>query len=179
MEYWNADYYEQYTMEEMDEGFLAPGYFENWQNHDAIGADSTLRGMPRIVKDIDVGTPENVTSGFTDDLLNDFPDSQYIELVLIDFPAQADAARFNLNTSSIQFTSDYPGFGGGATDTLTFASSLTTLTAGGDLVARWDRASLVNVDLTNVTGVRFHLEAAGAGTATFKAAALRMRPQTG
>lgn len=125
-----------------------------------------------------MGTPQTVTSTFVDDISTNFNSGAYIEMVLRDFPAQAAAAHFDLANSFVDFTSS-PTYAGGQTDSIPLNASLTSLTAGGNLTWRIPRTALVNSTLTNLTGIRFRLTAAGTGTATFKASAMRLIPFTG
>jgi hypothetical protein len=95
---------------------------------------------------------------------------------LQDFPAQAAACHLDLDNSFVDFSSDNYG---PKTDSIPFNASVNSLTAGGDLVFRFDRALLVNVDLENITHIRFRLAAIGSGSMTFIAQAFRMFPQSG
>lgn len=99
-----------------------------------------------------------------------------------DFPAQAAGARFDLANSFIDFTSDAPAYSAGNTDSIRFNQSLNSLTAGGNLTFRINRDLLVNSlkiasgSPQHLNGIRFRLTAAGAGTATFTASAMRLVP---
>lgn len=175
MELYNADYFENYTMLQLETGETAPGTSENWTNTTSIGADASYRYSNTLRRSVTVGTPQTVTSTFTDDISTDFSSGGNIELVLRDFPAQAAAARFDLANSFIDFTSSST-YTAGQTDSIRFDQSTTSLTAGGNLTLRIPTSLLVNVDKTNVTGIRFRLTASGSGTAAFIASAMRLIP---
>ncbi len=178
MELWNYQHFAPYTMLQLETGEAAAGVTENWTNTTAIGPDSAYRYGNTIRRSVAVGTPQTVTSTFTDDIFTDISNAAYIELVLRAFPAQAAAVKLDLANSYIDFTSD-PAYAAGKTDSIRFNQSVNSLTAGGDLKFRIDRNLLVNSTLTNLTGVRFRLTAIGTGTMTFIASALRVIPQTG
>jgi len=163
-------------MLQLETGEVAANTSENWTNATSVGPDSTYRYSNTIRRSVTVGTPQTVTSTFTDDIFTDFSNAAFIELVLRDFPAQAATVRLDLANSFIDFTSDNYG---PKTDSIRFNQSLNSLTAGGNLTFRINRNLLVNSTLTNITGVRFRLTAAGTGTMTFIASAMRIIPQTG
>ncbi len=165
-------------MLQLETGEVATGTSEGWSNATSVGADSTYRQSNTIRRSVTVGTPQTVTSTFTDDILTDFTNAAFIELVLRDFPAQAAAVRLDLANSFIDFTSS-PTYAAGSTDSIRFNQSLVSLTGGGNLTFRINRSLLVNSTLTNITGVRFRLTAAGTGTMTFIASAMRVIPTTG
>lgn len=165
-------------MLQLETGEVAPDSSEGWTNTTTIGANSTYRYANTLTRSVTVGTPQTVTSTITDDILTDFSDAQYIDLVLKDFPAQSASVRLDLAASFIDFTSS-PTYVAGQTDSIAFNASTISLTAGGNVTFRIARTSLVNSTLTNITGIRFRLTAAGAGTMTFVAQAMRVIPQTG
>lgn len=178
MELWNYDHFAGKTMLQMEAGDEASGTNEGWTNTTAIGRDSAYRYSNTLRRDVTVGTPQTVTSTFSDDILTDFTGPAYIELILRAFPAQAAAVRLDLANSFIDFTSS-PTYAAGQTDSIRFNQSLTSLTTGGNVRFRIDRSLLTNSTLTNLTGIRFRLVAAGTGTMTFIASAMRVVPQTG
>lgn len=178
---WDAGELNAETLSEISLYTLASGG-ENWPTGDAavvFGKDSTYKYSNTIRVTLVGGVDKTVTSTFNDNLVADFPvdgvSTYYIELALPDFPAQAAGSKLDLANSYIDFTSD-AAYAAPKTDSFRFNQSLVSLTAGGDLFWRINRNSLVNVDLTKITGVRFRLRSIG--NMTFIAQSLRMY-QTG
>jgi hypothetical protein len=164
------------TLQEIELYALATGG-EGWPVGDpnvTFGKDSALRWSPSIRVTLTSAVTKTVTSTFRDNLIADFPvdgvTTYYIELALPDFPAQAAPSHLDLANSYIDFTSS-PTYVAGDTDSFRFDQSLVSLTGGGDLYWRINRNSLVNVDLANITGIRFRLRSVG--NMTFVAQAMR------
>jgi hypothetical protein len=96
----------------------------------------------------------------------------YIELILHDFPAQAEASKYNLATSYISFSSSLEN-DPSVTDTFNLDDSLLSLNAGGDVVWRINRNSITNADISAIRRIDFFIQAIGTPT-PFIAQALRL-----
>lgn len=157
--------------------YTITGGNEGWPSGDAnviVGKDSALRYANSFKINLTGGVTKSVASTFRDNILADFPNDgsiYYIELALPGFPAQAAGSHLDLANSFIDFTSDV-GYAAGQTDSIPFNASLNSLTAGGNLFFRINRDSLVNVTLSNITGIRFRL--LSVGNMTFTAQAFRV-----
>lgn len=102
------------------------------------------------------------------DLLTDFEDDDFISLALPAFPL----AQINTTQSWMDLTSHPAGdFTVGPTVSLRLADSTIPLVAG-DSEYRRLRSSIVGIDIQQITGVRFRIEANT--SCTFRAAALRL-----
>jgi hypothetical protein len=177
MSYWNNDHFNTFLQSDLEAGrSFSAG--EAWSTVAGVtyGKDATLRYMPTLTASVPVGTPKTATSLMTDDIVTGLSGTHYVEVALPSFPAQAAAVHLDLANSFIDFSSD-PTFAT-QTDSFRFNQSLNSLTAGGNVYFQIDRASLVNSNPANLQGVRFRLVAAGTGTMTFKAAALRVVPSS-
>lgn len=102
------------------------------------------------------------------DLLTGFDDNDFISLALPDFPLSS----INTTQSWIDFTSNPTGdFAAGPVASLRLADSIIPL-VGGNSEYRKLRGSLDGIDVQQITGVRFRIEANTA--CTFRAMALRL-----
>src|SRR6476646_525274 len=156
------------------EGSVVPGN-ESWSSGQSfsIARDSAFNYANILNVPLTVGTTATITSLYTDDIWTNWQDETYlIELQLLNFPAQTDAAHLNLSNSFIDFTSS-PTYDPSLTDTFTFAQSTNDITGGGNINWQNPRSSITHANLANLTGIRFRLNTTG-GSMTFKAASMRM-----
>jgi hypothetical protein len=77
----------------------------------------------------------------------------------------------DLYNSYIDFSSD-ASYASSATDSLRFADSLNSISAGGNTYLRFNRNSITHADLSNLTNIRFRLQSTG--NMTFKAQNIRL-----
>lgn len=166
-----------FIMQDLDIETLTTGN-ENWPIDAAVtvGADSSERWANSIQITLVGGTTKTVSSIYQVNIrpgMETTSSTYLIELALPSFPAQAAGTHLDLTNSFIDFSSDDSGgYDPTQTDSFTFASSLNSLTAGGNTYWQINRNSLVNTDITNIQGIRFRLKSVG--NMTFKAQALRV-----
>jgi hypothetical protein len=158
------------------EHWSSAGGQEGWPDSDpdvVVGKDPALNYASTIT--IALATPgaEKIAdSYFEDDLLTDFEDDDYsVQIGLLDFPPQTDPVFLDLENSFIDFSTD-SGFSDVAS--LTFEDSVTDITIGGNVTARWPRSSLDAIDLSAVKAIRFRLKSDGVGSMDFKAQQMRL-----
>jgi hypothetical protein len=178
LNYWNASSFNGLTMTQMNAGTAITTANESWVNLSGgaltIAADSSVRNRTVASAPVTVGTLTSFESTITDNIVNDFNvggASYYINVALVDFPAQTDAQHLDLANSFIDFSSD-AGYAAGKTDSIPFSSSARLLT-GGSVALQGEvhipTTLLVNCDLTALRHVRFRLQALGAaGSFVFK-----------
>lgn len=162
-----------YSMIDIDAYTLSTGG-ENWPIDVAVtvGKDSAERWANSLRVALVGGVSKSVTSIYTDNIwtgMESPASTYYIELALPAFPAQAAGTHLDLTNSWIDFTSDPGGTFGPATNSFRFSDSLNNLTAGGDTYWQINRNSLTNVDLKNITAVRFRLLSVGSFTVKLQA----------
>lgn len=123
------------------------GKVSNWQYANALQIQTKT------------GRSKEVASYFLDDIETDFNGGTcWIELVLRDFPAQAEYAHLDLDNSFVDFSS-HDQFEEEQTDSVAFSESVTDLTAGGDLYWKIPKSRLTKVSYRDLRRIKFRLQA--------------------
>lgn len=138
---------------------------EEWPDESGVtvGKNAAWRWQAYMEVSLLSGQQRIVASAYPDDLITGFElGTYYIEVPLRDFPAQTDPAHLDLVNSYVEFTSS-DTWEPGLTDALSFSQSINPVTAGGNTYLRFDRASLVNVDLSDIKKIRFRLSTSDPG----------------